>query len=52
MAGAPYNLGLMRATGDDEVSDARFMRLALTEAEKAADAGDVPVGVVLLLTKR
>jgi len=42
----------MRATGDDEVSDARFMQLALIEAEKAADAGDVPVGVVLVAKQK
>jgi tRNA(adenine34) deaminase len=34
--------------GDGEGDDARFMREALSEAELAARAGDVPVGCVLV----
>ncbi len=32
----------------DPREDVRFMRLALDEAERAAEAGDVPVGAVLV----
>jgi tRNA(adenine34) deaminase len=32
------------------MTDADFMRLALIEAEKAADAGETPIGAVLVLS--
>ncbi len=34
--------------GDEESADARFMREAMREAEGAAEAGDVPVGAVVV----
>ena len=46
----PYGFGHDAGMGDDYFSrDAYYMRLALSEAERAARHGDVPIGAVVVL---